>query len=57
MPRDYPTVKAAGWASPAHITFAGDRKDWEWRRISAHPESAFSQKSSTLVTVAERPRM
>jgi hypothetical protein len=25
------TVPAVGgWASPAHITFAGDRRDWEW---------------------------
>lgn len=34
------SIKAAGWASPAHITFAGDRKDWEWRGMSPHPESA-----------------
>ena len=33
--------KVAGWASPAHITFAGDRRDWGWRGMSAHPESAF----------------
>jgi hypothetical protein len=32
--------KDAGWASPAHITFGGDRRDWEWRGMSAHPESA-----------------
>ena len=35
------SIKAAGWASPAHITFAEDRKDWEWRGMSPHPKSAF----------------
>jgi hypothetical protein len=29
--------KDAGWASPAHMTFAGDHRVWEWRGISAHP--------------------
>ena len=35
--------KVAGWASPAHITFAGDRRDRGWRGMSAHPESAISR--------------
>jgi hypothetical protein len=35
--------KVAGWASPAHITFAGDRRDWGWRGMSAHPESAIGR--------------
>src|SRR5664280_2020428 len=42
--------KVAGWASPAHITFAGDRRDWGWRGMSAHPESAFCARHSSLVT-------
>src|ERR1039458_2443571 len=29
--------KDAGWASPAHITFAGDRRDWEWRGCHRTP--------------------
>jgi hypothetical protein len=37
------SIKAAGWASPAHITFAGDRRDWEWRGMSPHPESAIGR--------------
>ena len=36
--------KVAGWASPAHITFAGDHRDWERRRMSAHPESALLRR-------------
>jgi hypothetical protein len=32
--------KVDGWASLAHVTLAGDRRDWEWRGMSAHPESA-----------------
>src|SRR5664280_1502334 len=39
--------KVAGWASPAHITFAGDRRDWGWRGMSAHPESAFCARHSS----------
>ena len=35
------SIKAAGWASPAHITFAEIRKDWEWRGMSPHPKSTF----------------
>jgi len=37
------SIKAAGWASPAPMTFAGDRRDWEWRGMSPHPESAFCE--------------
>ena len=29
--------KVDGWASLAHVTLAGDRRDWEWRGMSAHP--------------------
>lgn len=41
------SIRACGWASPAHMTFAGDRKDWEWRRISAHPNRRARQPRSS----------
>ena len=49
----------AGWASPAHITFAAerrpqtaDRRDWEWRGMPADPESAIERIAGST----ERPR-
>src|SRR5664280_1914576 len=35
----------AGWASPAHTTLAGDRRDCEWRRMSAHLISAICRST------------
>ena len=32
--------KDAGWTSPTHMAFAGALRDWEWRGMSMHPESA-----------------
>ncbi len=46
-------------ASLAHIAVAGGRRDWEWRAMSGHPESAFrawSPVAAQLPAHAERPR-
>ena len=37
------SIKPAGWASPAHMTFAGDRRDSEWRGMSPRSESGFCE--------------
>ena len=39
----FASSKGAGWDSPTHISFAEHRTHWVWRRISAHPESAFGK--------------
>src|ERR1017187_8656250 len=54
MPRDYPTSKVAGWASPAHITFAGDRRGWEWRQIPNRSRCSRAQSTERRV-VLSRP--
>jgi hypothetical protein len=39
------TSKVAGGTSPAQMTLPGDHKDWEWRRMSAHFESAICRST------------